>query len=55
MWGEARFRASVIGSVLGVRGSGSMGEEKLVGVLDGNHFLIHGFHFDRDVSRITEL
>jgi hypothetical protein len=41
--------------VSGIRDGGSVRKEKLIGVLDGDYFLIHGFHFVRDISGVTEL
>jgi len=50
-----RFWASVTGLISGIRSGGSVGKEKLVGILDGNHFLVHCFHFDGDISGVAEL
>jgi hypothetical protein len=46
----------VIGeSVSGIRVLGSVGKEKLIGILNGNYFLAHSFHFTGNISGVAEL
>jgi len=50
VWGEVWFGAAISELILGIRVLGSVGKEKLVGVLNGNYFPTHSLHFIGNLS-----
>jgi hypothetical protein len=55
VWSQVWFGAAISKLVSGIRVLGSVEEEKLVGVLNGNYFPIHSFHFTGNLSGVAEL
>jgi hypothetical protein len=54
-WGEAWFGAAISEFILGIRVLGSVGKEKLIGILNGDYFPVHSFYFAGNISGVVKL